>query len=253
MSLARRLNRPGWRGQLWRAAYEAGYAALRCLVLVLFRPLFLVRRDGPAAAVGGGGALVCANHTSYLDPAFLQLVVDRRITYVMTNDFYARPGARWFFTLIGAVPLGGGRLARRGLRRAAAHLRRGHVVALFPEGRLSLDGSPGPAHRGVGALIRRARVPVIPAAVRGGFRAWPRGASWLRLSDVRVRFGSPLRWEDVPAAVQAREAKEAERAFARAVMERIQALWAAMPRRPGDAPASPDSGGAERLALDRVL
>lgn len=244
MTLARRLNRPGPLGRAWRTAYEVGYAALRGLVLALFRPVFRVRRVGPAPAWPAGGALVCANHSSYLDPAFLQLVVPGRITFVMTNDFYARPAARWFFALVGAVPMGAGRMAHRGLRRAAALLRRGHLVGLFPEGRLSLTGQPGTAHRGVGALVRRARVPVLPVAVRGAFRAWPRGARWLRGSDVRVRFGAPLRWEDVAEAQGTTDPRAAERAFAAALMARIGAAWASIPPSWAD---PPEGGGTYPL------
>jgi 1-acyl-sn-glycerol-3-phosphate acyltransferase len=219
MRLASALNRPGPLGTLWRATYEAGYAFLCGFVLLLFRPLFGVHRLSPHPRLPSGGFLLCANHTSYLDPAFLQLVLRRRVTFMMTNEFYARPAARWFFALVGAIPMSTGRMAHRGIRRAAAHLKRGHAVAIFPEGRLSRDGRPGPPHRGVGTLARRTGAPVLPAGIRGAFDAWPRGARWLRTASVRIVFGSPIRWEPRDGDLRAQE-----RAFAARVMAQIRAL-----------------------------
>ena len=233
MGLASVLNRPGRLGALWRSAYEAGYMLLCALVLLLFRPLFGVRRVGPPPQLPPGGVLLCANHTSYLDPAFLQLALRRRVTFLMTNEFYARPSVRWFFMLVGAIPMSAGRLGHAGLRRAAAHLKRGYVVALFPEGRLSRDGRLGPAHRGVGFLARRTGAPVLPAGIRGAFAVWPRGARWFRQGQIRVLFGPPLAWE----AAAGLEPKEQERDFARHVMRRISALVG--PGTPATAPRPP--------------
>lgn len=225
MSLARILNRPGLRGRIWRATYEAGYALLRTLVLIAFRPLFGVRRLGPEPRWPRGGFVVCANHASYLDPAFLQLLVRRRVTFLMTNDFYARPAGRWFFALVGALPMGAGRLGHASLRRATAMLRRGYVVGLFPEGRLSRDGLPGEAHRGIGVLARRGRAPVLPAGIRGAFAVWPRGARWFRSAGVRVLFGSPLHHPGAPKGAE----KSADQAFATGLMAEISRLAAAGP------------------------
>ena len=155
MGIVARLNRPGRRGRAWRLAYEAGYACLRGVTALIFGPFFRVRRIGPPPPLPEGGVVLCPNHASYLDPAFVQLCMPRRVTFVMTNDFYANRWGRWFFGLVGAVPVGPGRQARAGLRRAIALARRGHAVVLFPEGRLSRDGTMHRGQRGIAILARR--------------------------------------------------------------------------------------------------
>lgn len=220
------LNRPGIRQRLWRPAYEAGYGCLKAAVLFVFRPVFRVRRVGrrPVRPPRGQGFVLCANHASYLDPAFIQIAVRPRVTFVMTNDFYARPAGRWFFALVGAVPVGRGRLARKGLRRAMALVKRGHPVVLFPEGRLSPDGEPTRAQRGIGRLARRTGVPIYPIGIAGNFRAWPTGRSYPRSSDVRVKFGSPMTWADE----QLPNTRAGQQAFADRLMARIVGLRASI-------------------------
>ena len=75
-------------------------------VRTAFAVLFRLRIEGAPPA--GGAYVLAANHASYLDPAFVQLVVRRRVTFVMTEDFYRSKWGSWFYKLVGAVPIGRG-------------------------------------------------------------------------------------------------------------------------------------------------
>jgi 1-acyl-sn-glycerol-3-phosphate acyltransferase len=238
LSVAAWLNRPGPIARLWKPAYELGYQALKCGVGFVCRPLWKVRRVGRRARLPSSGVILCPNHASYLDPAFVQLVVRRRITFVMTEDFYDSPWGRWFYKLVGAVPIGRGRLARRGLRRAMALVRRGHAVVLFPEGRLSTDGHLHPPKRGIGSLARRTGAPVVPVAIAGSLHAWAKGRSMPGRANVRVAFAEPLRYAEDERLGR----RHAERAFAERLMGRIAALLTGLQRKapdPRDVPPHP--------------
>lgn len=241
MTVSGWLNRPGLIGRIWRPAYEAGYQMFKIGVLFLLAPIFRIRRVGPPGDVSKGGVVYCPNHASYLDPAFVQLVLRRRVTFIMTNDFYARPRARWFFQLVGAVPVGRGRMARKGLRRAMALVRKGNAIVVFPEGRLTRDGGLGRGQRGIGRLARRTGAPVIPVGIAGARHAWGHGMRGPGRASVRVAFGAPLTWDDETADPDRRTA---EQAFADRLMGRIALTKAWVQQTapdPGDAPvALPD-------------
>lgn len=209
---------PGVLGRAWNWLYEYGYQALRALVLLLARPLFLVRRVGNAPTLPDGPLIVCANHASYLDPGFIQVVLDRRLVFVMTNDFYKRWPARWFFKLVRAIPVGSGRLAHQGIERAVSLLRDGQAIGIFPEGRLSPDGSLGPARRGVAILARMGHAPVVTLGLDGNRQAWPRGSPWFSRANVRVAIGETL----PPPPAHPAPGREEERAYAARVMDGVR-------------------------------
>ena len=208
--------------RVWKATYEIFYRGLEAGARLLFRTLFRVRRVGPTASLPAGGLILCPNHQSYLDPAFVQLVVRRRVTFMMTNAFYKVPVANVFFRLVGAIPVAPGRLAWGSVRRAVALLRTGAALVVFPEGRLSTTGEIGAAQRGIGVLARRGRATVVPVAIEGSIRAWPKGAWWLRTADVRLAFGKEIPYTEAAE-------RDGDQAFADRILERVAALKAEIP------------------------
>ncbi len=217
MSASSWLNRHPRINRLWMPAFEFGYVCLKTAVAIFFGPIWRVRRVGRRAHVPSGGVVLCPNHASYLDPAFVQLVVRRRLIFVMTENFYRLSWGRWFFKLVGAVSIGSGRSARKGLRRSMALVRRGHAIVVFPEGRLTTDGHLNRAQRGIGRLARRAGVPVIPVGIAGARHAWGKGTGGPGKARVRVAFGRPIVWGGDPTLAN----RAAEQQFADRVMASI--------------------------------
>jgi 1-acyl-sn-glycerol-3-phosphate acyltransferase len=202
---------------IWKPSYELVYQCLKVAAMLIFGPAWRVRRVGRRAHAPRGGVLLCPNHASYLDPAFVQMCVRRRLVFVMTENFYQLRRWRWFFRLVSAVSIGRGRKARKGLRRAMALVRRGHALVVFPEGRLTEDGSLSRGQRGVGRLARLLDVPVIPVGIAGARNAWGKGQARPGKARVRVAFGRPVRWHDaVPG-----DERASEQAFVDRVMVAI--------------------------------
>src|SRR6185503_1346604 len=71
-------------------------------------------------------------------------------------------------------------------------LRQGRVLDVFPEGRRSFDGELGVFKKGAAILATELRVPIVPVALDGTYRIWPRGSSRIRPARVKIRFGEPI-------------------------------------------------------------
>lgn len=140
-----------------------------------------------------GGCVIASNHVSYLDPPAVACGASRRVVRFLARDTLFKPGIpRWFLLNVGCVPIDRGRGDVGALRTAIGILRNGHVLALFPEGTRSPDGDLKEAKGGVGFLIAKAAVPVVPAYVDGSFEAYPKGAKWIRPGKVRIVYGKPI-------------------------------------------------------------
>ncbi len=79
---------------------------------------------------------------------------------------------------------------------AARALAAGHSLLVYPEGRISPDGTIGEFKDGAFIIAVTRQVPVVPVAVQGTCRIWPPGRTPIRTAihggQVRIVIGSPL-------------------------------------------------------------
>jgi acyl-[acyl-carrier-protein]-phospholipid O-acyltransferase/long-chain-fatty-acid--[acyl-carrier-protein] ligase len=135
-------------------------------VWLLARLLYRVRVLGARNIPRTGGAVVVANHLSYVDVVVLQLACPRPLRYMAfrgpgTGRFFG-----WIFRTAGVIEISASRPSQW-LRDAVKALERGDLVCVFPEGEISRTGQLMTVRKGFELMARRARVPVIPAAVDG--------------------------------------------------------------------------------------
>ena len=107
------------------------------------------------------------------------------------ETLYRKPWACWFYRLLRSIPVSSS-AAIGPLRRALRRLQRGEVVGVFPEGRVVAQGQHGRIHPGAALLAVHAGAPVIPVAIEGSMRAWPRGRRLPVAAPIRVRVGTPI-------------------------------------------------------------
>jgi acyl-[acyl-carrier-protein]-phospholipid O-acyltransferase/long-chain-fatty-acid--[acyl-carrier-protein] ligase len=133
---------------------------------ILARLLYRVSAIGAGNIPAAGGAVLISNHLSYVDVVALQLACPRPLRFMA----YRGPGTGglldWIFRRAGVILVSRGPSAQW-LRRTVRALAQGEIVCVFPEGGISRTGQLMRIHRGFALMARKARVPVIPAAVDG--------------------------------------------------------------------------------------
>ena len=183
---------------------------------------YRLRVSGREHVPARGGAVIAANHCSYLDPPVMAGCSNRRIVHFMARDtLFSNPVARWFFPRVGVIALDRTKGDLGALKKAIATLKEGRVIGLFPEGTRSPDGQMREAKGGIGFLIAKGDVPVVPLYISGTFAAFPKGADKLRPGRLVARFGPPISPDEIRAAMPAKNDYEAVGAL---VMSRIRAL-----------------------------
>lgn len=169
-----------------------------------------------------GGCVLASNHASYLDPPIVACGLKHRVVRFMARDtLFAGRFRNWFFHGIKCVPLDRTRGDVAALRKGIQLLKEGEVLGLFPEGTRSPDGQLKPAKGGIGFLIAKAGVPVVPIYVGGTFEAFPKGAKHIKRGKVSVYYGQPISFAEISGRG---EGKESYQAIGDLIMSRIAFL-----------------------------
>jgi len=160
-----------------------------------------------------GNAIFVANHTSELDACIMASSIPFWSHFSPVffasreNKFYETSGWRrhiyggTFFKLFGAQPIYSGfKDYEKSLINQVTLLRDGKSILVFPEGRITPDGSIQPAHGGVAYLADQSTCHIIPVAISGAHKMTLTNF-FLRRRTIIIRFGTPLHRDEFEVAL----------------------------------------------------
>lgn len=178
------MERP-WSQQI---GYDAFRVIARLAATVCFRARWLGAENFPST----GGALICSNHQSFIDPIIVGMTCNRRMNYLARDTLFHNPLLAPLIRYLDAIPIDreGGGLA--GLKETLRRLKAGEQVLIFPEGTRTHDGEVLPLKAGFCAIARRSKTPLVPIGLDGAYQAWPRTARLPRLGRIAVVIGEPI-------------------------------------------------------------
>jgi len=142
-----------------------------------------------------GGVILASNHQSYLDPPCVGMACRREIFYLTRNTLQQRPFIGPVIARLNTIPVDRDRGDISSIKAIIRLLQAGNRVIIFPEGTRSPDGKLQPARAGLGMIIAKTLVPVVPIRVFGTFEALPRTGG-LKFGPISVVVGKPMRFTD---------------------------------------------------------
>lgn len=172
--------------------YCAGKLVLIVLSKILFRMNAYGKENFPH-----GGALVAANHASYLDPPLVGCLAPEELYYLARESLFKYRFPNWLYRKINGVPIKHDAADVSSIKIILELLKEGKKVVIFPEGTRTYNGQLQKARRGVGLLICKAKVPVIPTYIHGSFEALPRHRKIIHLPKVVVQYGKPVYFDKI--------------------------------------------------------
>jgi 1-acyl-sn-glycerol-3-phosphate acyltransferase len=159
------------------------------------RRLWKFHLEGYDRLPGDGPAVLCPNHISFLDSAFLMLTVPRRISFVGKAEYMDSWKTKHVFPALGMIPIdrSGGSAAEGALNAACSVLQAGEFFGIYPEGTRSRDGKLHRGHTGVARLALRTGCPIFPVGLQGTLEVQPPDSPMPRpFRMMRVRIGEPV-------------------------------------------------------------
>ncbi len=185
---------------------------MRFLVWILIHSVYHVRKKGLEHIPDEGPAVLVCNHVSYVDAMIIAGCIRRPVRFVMYHKIYNLPLLKFVSRTARAIPIAGGledkALMEKAFDDVDQALQDGDIVCIFPEGRLTTDGSMANFKSGVERIVQRTPVPVISMCLYGlwgsafsrhqGFILW-RIINGIR-SRIDLTISSPQQPETVTAA-----------------------------------------------------
>ena len=190
----------------------------RFLCLSLVRRLYRVRVFGGENIPRDSGALIVANHLTWIDGFLIALLSERQVRFVVAGEFLKVRSLGWFLRLTGAIPIENGR-PRSAIRATTRAANAGELVCFFPEGQLSRSGFITELRRGIRLVASHLDdgVPILPVYIDG---MW---GSIFSFERQRYFFKASRRGPD-PASLTVGPPIDPRKATAASVHEHLQKL-----------------------------
>jgi 1-acyl-sn-glycerol-3-phosphate acyltransferase len=147
---------------------------LRFVAWVASRLVYRFKVTGDLNIPTDGAAVLVCNHVSFVDAVLLMAASPRPIRFLMDHRIFKVPVLGWLFKLAKAIPIAPQKedpaAYEAAFDAAAQVLREGDLLAIFPEGGITRDGTLQPFKGGIMKILERAQgegvhTPVIPMAL----------------------------------------------------------------------------------------
>lgn len=171
----------------------------------------------------GERALIVSNHTSFLDAILLSVFLPEDVGYAVHSSYYnkwwMRPLRRWarLFAVDHGDPMA--------MKSLIKHVKEGHKVVIFPEGRITSTGSLMKIYPGPGMVADKADADILPIRIDGAqYTPFSRLRGQVRsrwFPSIRLTI-LPARRFDFPESLSGRERRnEAGRILSEIMAEMI--------------------------------
>jgi len=172
------------------------YRFIIAVITPLVKLLYPHRVIG-AENIPDGAAVVCGNHSSYIDPVLIAVAfTSRRMVHFMGKaEIFKNPFFRWFFTKIGAFPVRRGEQDIAAIKNSMRFLKEGTKVMIFPEGTRSKKGNDMlEFHSGSFKCALKSKCPVIPIALVDCFKVLDQKGS--KPVSIQLHYLEPILYEE---------------------------------------------------------
>jgi acyl-[acyl-carrier-protein]-phospholipid O-acyltransferase/long-chain-fatty-acid--[acyl-carrier-protein] ligase len=150
------------------SAYICALLPVFLVRLLLWFPantLYRIKTVGREHVPNRGGALLVANHVSFIDALVITASVDRPIRFIMSQEIYEVWWIRPLVKMLGAIPvsaMNGPKDLVKSMRVASDALANGELVCIFAEGQISRTGQMLSFKKGFERINKDVQAPIIP-------------------------------------------------------------------------------------------
>ena len=146
------------------------FMPVRSLLWLFNNTLYRTRVIGRENIPITGGALLVANHVSFIDPLVIVASVDRPVRFLVFRGYYEKWWLKPVAKMFGGIPIAakdGPREILKSLAAAGDAIKAGELVCVFPEGEITRTGMLQPFRKGFEHIMSGVDAPIIPIYLDG--------------------------------------------------------------------------------------
>ena len=149
------------------------YALYYFIVYPFVRLIFPCRIKG-RENIPDGPLIVCANHSSLIDPVFIAFAftAKRQLFFMAKAELFRIPILKSILSSGGVFPVERGETDISAIRTAMRHLKNSEQIMMFPEGTRVSENEQVAAKSGAVRIATKLKVPILPIYISTNKRAF---------------------------------------------------------------------------------
>ncbi|EFI42587.1 1-acyl-sn-glycerol-3-phosphate acyltransferase [Peptoniphilus sp. oral taxon 386] len=146
------------------------YRIIRFILFVFFKIFFGFEVIGIENLPEDRPLLICPNHKSNWDPAFIDACLKHKIYWMAKKELWRNKLVGKFIEAMGAFPVDRQTADVKSVKNALRILKNGEIVGIFPEGTRVRKIDYSMAKPGVAMIAHRARTLIVPMYIDGNYK-----------------------------------------------------------------------------------
>lgn len=162
------------------------YKFLRIILSPIYKLYYNPKITGKGNLSVEGPIIIAGNHIHIMDQCNVIISTKRVITYMAKKEYFDSWKTKWFFRLVGCIPVNRGSKEDTSKQKALEILYNNGAIGIFPEGtRNKTKEKLLPFKFGTVSMAIKSKATIIPYAIKGEYK--------LRSKNLKVKFGEPFK------------------------------------------------------------
>lgn len=183
------------------AFWRLPHAMVKMGWLMMMRLFYRIKVNGLENIPETGGAVIVANHSTWLDGVIFRVFAPRKIRIIAYSGNFTNPIMKKWADFCGVILIGGGpKSIARAFKDARQALDDGELLGLFPEGGLSRSQQVRSFKPGLMKILKGREVPIIPMyfdELWGSIYSYHKGRAFTKIPNsirrpISIHVGPPI-------------------------------------------------------------
>lgn len=149
------------------------YRIIRFIALPWFKLFYAPKIIGKENMPKDGNYVLVCNHFGKADAFVLVSLYKQKIYFMAKKEWFSNKFKAKLFDTLGAIPVDREKADFTSIKKCLAVVKRGDILAIFPEGtRNKINSDLQTIKGGAGMIAFMGKVPVLPVAMKKKFRAF---------------------------------------------------------------------------------